>query len=69
MSMQRIRDYYGVPAKRGMRVIVDGKPGIITGTTRGPMHLRVRFDHAPKHTIPTHPTWEVEYHTPETETP
>lgn len=58
--MKAIRDYYGVPAKRGMRVTVDGRPGVITGTTRGPMYIRVRFG-GDKFTTPCHPTWEVEY--------
>lgn len=60
MTMKTIRDQYAVPAKRGMRVKVDGKPGVITGTTRGPMYIRVRFD-GDKFTTPCHPTWEVEY--------
>lgn len=59
--MQRIREYYGVPAKRGMRIVMDGRHGVITGTTYGPMYLRVRFDDEPKFTQPIHPTWEVEY--------
>ena len=29
MTMQRIRDYYGVPAKRGGRVEFRGQPGVI----------------------------------------
>lgn len=61
MRMKRIRDYYRVPAKRGMRVIVDGEPGVITGTTSGSMYIRVRFDDNPKFTVPCHPTWEVQY--------
>jgi len=59
--MQRIRQFYGVPAKRGMRITHEGHPCTITGTTRGPMHLMVRFDDDPKHTYPIHPTSEVEY--------
>lgn len=61
MSMQSVRQYYNVPAKRGMRIKMDGRPATITGTTRGPMYLRVRFDDSPKITEPIHPTWEVEY--------
>ena len=61
MSMQRIRQFYSVPAKRGMRITHEGHPCTITGTTRGPMHLMVRFDDDPKRTYPIHPTSEVEY--------
>lgn len=59
--MQRIREYYGVPAKRGMRIKTEGKSATITGTTHGAMHLRVRFDDEPNRTYPIHPTWKVEY--------
>lgn len=58
MSMQYIRDYYGVPAKRHSRVVVDGKPGVITGSS-GP-HLKVRFD-GEKVSDKAHPTWRVTY--------
>ena len=57
MSMQWVRDYYGVPARRGMRVRVDGRPGVITGATH---HLRVRFD-GDRRSLYCHPTWRVEY--------
>lgn len=47
MSMKYIRDYYGVPAYRGRRVMVDSeklplKEGVITGS-RG-QYVRVRLD-------------------------
>ncbi|MFB6392585.1 hypothetical protein [Polymorphospora lycopeni] len=58
MSMQYIRNYYGVPAKRGMRVVADGKPGVITGTIAA--SLRIRLD-GEKHSAPWHPTWRIEY--------
>lgn len=58
--MKRIREFYGVPAKRGMRIVFNGKPVIITGTTRGPMYLRVRPLEGGK-PYPIHPTWNVEY--------
>lgn len=61
MSMSRIRQFYGVPARRGLRITHEGKPCTITGTTRGPMYLRVRFDDEPGRTYPIHPTSEVEY--------
>lgn len=60
MSMQRIRSYYSIPAKRGMRILFKGAPYIITGTTRGPMYIRVRPADGGR-TFALHPTWEVEY--------
>lgn len=39
---QYIRDYYGVPARRGLVVEYNGKRGVVTGTS-GP-HLTVRLD-------------------------
>ncbi len=48
-----IRATYGVPAKRGGRVTVNGQPGRIT-STRGP-HLRVRLDSGGRRLI-YHPT-------------
>lgn len=59
--MQSIRDRYRVPAKRGGRVIVDGRPATITGASRTAEHLMVRLDDAPRRTQTIHPTWRVEY--------
>lgn len=61
MSAEYVRSYYGVPAKRGMRVIAAGKPGTIVGFD-GP-HLRIRLD-GEKYAGNWHPTWRIEY--PET---
>lgn len=62
MSMQSIRDRYGVPAKRGARIIYDGGDhATITGSSRTAEHLMVRFDDDPGRTYPIHPTWRVEY--------
>lgn len=61
MSMQSIRDRYRVPAKRGGRVVVDGRPATITGASRTAEHLMVRLDDDPRRTHPIHPTWHVEY--------
>lgn len=63
MSIQRIREFYNVPAKRGMRVVVDGKPGVIVGSRSDSMHLNVRFDGI-DYPLPVHPTWRVEYDVP-----
>lgn len=54
-----IRNHYGVPAKKGMRVTADGKPGVITGYTGA--SIRIRLD-GEKHSAPWHPTWRMEYH-------
>lgn len=58
MSMQYIRRYYGVPAKRGMRVVAIGKPGVITGSDDA--RLRIRLDGESRSGI-YHPTWEITY--------
>lgn len=58
MSADYVRRTYGVPAKRGGRVIVDGQEGVITSFTDA--YLRVRFD-GDKHSMPAHPTWRVQY--------
>ena len=62
-GMEYIRATYGVPARRGARVVYTGDPkgprrGTIVGTS-GP-HIRVRLDggdRAGKY----HPTWEMTY--------
>lgn len=59
--MQSIRDRYGVPAKRGQRVVVDGRPATITSASRTAEHLMVRLDDGPRRPQPIHPTWRVEY--------
>ncbi len=51
MSMAYVRDYYGVPAKRGMRVLVYGRKGTITRATH---HVWVRFD-GERRSTPCHP--------------
>lgn len=56
--MAWVRQYYGVPAKRGGKVLFEGRPAVIT-STRGP-HLRIRLD-GERRSIPIHPTWEVVY--------
>lgn len=66
MSMDSIRKSYGVPAKRGMRVVYrgDAAVGEQTGTIVGAMGqtLRVRLDDQAKATARTfHPTWAMQY--------
>lgn len=53
-----VRARYSVPAQRGMRVVMDGQPGVITGACGG--FVRVRFDDA-RRSAPCHPTWRMTY--------
>jgi hypothetical protein len=57
-DMEYIRNYYGVPARRGVRIVFDGKEAVIVGAS-GP-HLKVKID-GEKRAVPIHPTWKVEY--------
>ncbi|WP_109527219.1 MULTISPECIES: hypothetical protein [Nocardia] len=62
MSMQYVRDYYKVPAKRGGRVRYTGdkepRLGTITAARGGGLRIRLDGD---KWAMPFHPTWELEY--------
>lgn len=58
MTAKYVRDYYNVPAKRGMRVVADGKPGTIIGFNGA--HLRIRLDGETR-AGNWHPTWRIEY--------
>ncbi len=61
--MQHIRDYYGVPAKRGARVKytwrTPGRLGTVVGSRA--QYLRVRFDDTPDRIFTLHATWELEF--------
>lgn len=59
MSAEYVRNYYKVPAKRGMRIVADGKPGKIVGFDG--QYLRVRLD-GEKRIGSWHPTWNIDYH-------
>lgn len=62
-SMEGIRRFYGVPAKRGGRIKHTWRGerlGTIVGAERGNMYLRIRLD-GDKHIDSYHPTWEIEY--------
>lgn len=53
-----VRSRYKVNPRRGMRIVMDGRPGRITS---GAGHyLRVRFD-GEKISSYVHPTWEMVY--------
>ncbi|WP_230519751.1 hypothetical protein [Salinispora arenicola] len=56
--MAYIRRHYGVPAKRGVRIIANGRPGTITSTDGA--RLRVRLTGDTRSTV-HHPTWRVQY--------
>lgn len=62
MSMDYIRETYGVPAKVGGRVNWRGgrhpSPGTITGSKGG--YLMIRLD-GQQHAMPYHPDWFIEY--------
>ena len=59
MTMKYIRTAYGVPAKRGMRVTINGLSGVITGSDGA--YIKVRYDGL-TYSMRCHPTWRVEYH-------
>ena len=59
--LQYVRDYYQVPAYKGVRVTVYGKSGLIVGGD-GP-YIRVKVD-GQKHAGNYHPTDGVTYHIP-----
>jgi hypothetical protein len=58
VSFEYIQKTYGVPAKRGGRVLYKGKPGTIV-STQGP-YIRIRLDDQ-AHVLNYHPTWKIEY--------
>lgn len=62
MSMVRIRKIYGVPAKRGGRVLFTGSGRAEYGTIKSARggYLNIQLDGA-KHTMPFHPTWSLSY--------
>lgn len=64
MSIAWVRKTYNVPAQRGMRVRYTGegsdKPELGTIRSAKGGHLMIQLDGV-KHTMPFHPTWELEY--------
>lgn len=61
-AREYVRRYYGVPAKRGMRVIADGKPGVITSFRDARINVRLDGEKRP---APWHPTWHMVYLAPD----
>jgi hypothetical protein len=62
MSMQYIRKHYGVPAKRGGRIVFNYKGIPVFGTITGSVNasLRIKLDGDKRSGI-YHPTWELKY--------
>lgn len=58
--MQWIRDHYNVPARRGGRVVFDGKPGRITSTHAGLLVLHLDDTPMSRRSY-VHPCWRMEY--------
>lgn len=57
-GLEWVREQYGVPARLGGKVVCDGKPGEIRGTS-GP-HILVLFEGS-NIAMPAHPTWHMTY--------
>jgi len=66
MSMAWVRKAYGVPAKRGMRVVYTGSGAPVSGTIRSACtgRLKIQMDGF-NSTKSYHPTWELHYPAPE----
>lgn len=64
-SFDYVRHAYGVPAKRGVRVTVGGRSGVITSGAGA--HIRIRLDGEARHRAGNyHPTGSgIVYHTPD----
>jgi len=62
VSMAWIRKTYGVPAKRGGRVLYTGSGRAEYGTIKSARgrRLNIQLD-GTKHTMPFHPTWSLSY--------
>ena len=56
--MDYIRNYYKVPAKKGGRVLYEGKPGTIVGARNA--YLLIRLD-GEKEAGSYHPTYNITY--------
>jgi hypothetical protein len=66
MGMKWIREYYKVPARRGVQVRYRGWAGVITGATGQYLRIRLNGD---KRSDVYHPTWSLEYLDDETGQP
>ena len=65
VEFERMKDHRDLPfVYQGQKVEVDGKPGIITGTTGG-FNLAVKFENSFKTDSNCHPYWKVKYFGPD----
>jgi hypothetical protein len=55
-----VRNYYGVPAFVGGRVKIGQREGVLVRARSDLHYIHVRLD-GQKHSVPAHPTSEVEY--------
>lgn len=61
MSADYIRQYYQLPfLKKGMKVNLAGKDGVITGFSRSGTYLIVEFSNGVTGNV--HPTWSMTYY-------
>ena len=64
-TLEYIRKHYGVPARRGQRVVYRQKDlekaGVITSGSSSGAYINIRFDGEKKPTGPFHPTDGIEY--------
>lgn len=61
-NMERTRKWYGVPAKRGGRVVYTGNGKREFGTIRSAKDCRLNIQlDGMNHAMPFHPTWCLEY--------
>ena len=63
MSLDYIKEMYGVPAEKNGRIKYTGNPGVVLlGTIIGARggHLEIKLDDE-KESGFYHPTWEIEY--------
>lgn len=63
MTLKYIRDHYGVPAKRGQKLIYSGSGRPLEGVIINAQgaHLMVRIAEFGERPVKLHPTWEIEY--------
>lgn len=68
MTMKYVRDRYGVPVRRGGRVIYTGEKHPLFGTIRSASggRVNIELDHI-RGAMPFHPTWELQYLAPGTD--
>lgn len=57
-SLDYVRAMYGVPARRGGRVVADGQPGTIARADGASLLIRIDGE---KHLSRWHPTWRMQY--------